>query len=43
VLDSTALVARVIREAGYERLLQRVEAAKVVVVGVRTLLETAMD
>ena len=42
VLDSSAIVAIHLREPGYERLIERIDAADVVVVGVPTLLETAM-
>lgn len=42
VLDSSAIVAIHLREPGYERLIDRIDAADVVVVGVPTLLETAM-
>jgi ribonuclease VapC len=42
VLDSSAIVALHLREPGYERLIQRIDAAEVVVVGVPTLLETTM-
>ena len=42
VLDSSAIVAIHLREPGYERLIERVDSAEVVVVGVPTLLETAM-
>ncbi len=42
VLDSSAIVAIHLREPGYERLIDRIDAAEVVVVGVPTLLETAM-
>jgi ribonuclease VapC len=42
VLDSSAIVAIHLREPGYERLIDRIEAAEVVVVGVPTLLETVM-
>ena len=42
VLDSSAIVAIHLREPGHERLIERVDAAEVVVVGVPTLLETAM-
>jgi ribonuclease VapC len=42
VLDSSAIVAIHLREPGYERLLDRLEAAEIVAVGVPTLLETAL-
>jgi ribonuclease VapC len=42
VLDSSAIVAIHLREPGHERLIDRIDAAQVVVVGVPTLLETAM-
>jgi ribonuclease VapC len=42
VLDSSAIVAIHLREPGYERLIERIDAAGVVVVGVPTLLETVM-
>ena len=42
VLDSSAIVAIHLREPGYERLIEALENAEVVVVGVPTLLETAM-
>jgi len=42
VLDSSAIVAIHLREPGHERLIERIDAAEVVVVGVPTLLETAM-
>jgi ribonuclease VapC len=42
VLDSSAIVAIHLREPGHERLVERIDAAEVVVVGVPTLLETAM-
>ena len=42
VLDSSAIVAIHLREPGHERLVERIEAAEVVVVGIPTLLETAM-
>lgn len=42
VLDSSAIVAIYLREPGYERLIERIDAAEVVVVGVPTLLETVM-
>jgi ribonuclease VapC len=42
VLDSSAIVAILLREPGHERLIERMDAAEVVVVGVPTLLETAM-
>jgi ribonuclease VapC len=42
VLDSSAIVAMHLREPGYERLIDSIDAAEVVVVGVPTLLETAM-
>src|ERR1035437_9015833 len=42
VLDSSAIVAIHLRESGHERLMARIDAAEVVVVGVPTLLESAM-
>ena len=42
VLDSSAIVAIHLREPGHERLVERIDAAEVVVVGVPTLLETVM-
>ena len=42
VMDSSAIVAIHLREPGHERLIDRIEAAEVVVVGAPTLLETAM-
>jgi ribonuclease VapC len=42
VLDSSAIVAIHLREPGHERLIDRIDAAEAVVVGVPTLLETAM-
>ena len=42
VLDSSAIVAIHLRESGHERLMDRIDAAEVVVVGVPTLLESAM-
>jgi ribonuclease VapC len=42
VLDSSAIVAIHLREAGHQRLIDRIDAAEVVVVGVPTLLETVM-
>lgn len=40
VLDSSALVAIHLREPGFEKLLQKIENAPVVAVGVPTLLES---
>ena len=42
VLDSSAIVAIHLKEPGYDRLIQAIDEAEVVVVGVPTLLETAM-
>ncbi len=42
VLDSSAIVAIHLREPAYDRLIDRIDAAEVVVVGVPTVLETAM-
>ena len=42
VLDSSAIVAIHLREPGHERLIESIDAAEVVVVGVPTLLEAAM-
>jgi ribonuclease VapC len=40
VLDTSAIVAIHLREPDHERLIERIDAAEVVVVGVPTLLET---
>ena len=42
VLDSSAIVAIHLKEPGHERLIEAIENAEVVVVGVPTLLEAAM-
>jgi ribonuclease VapC len=42
VLDSSAIVAVLLKEPGYERLLEATSSAEVIVVGVPTLLETTM-
>ncbi len=42
VLDSSAIVAIHLKEPGYERLIEKIDAAEVIVVGVPTLLETIM-
>lgn len=42
VLDSSAIVAIHLKEPGYERLLDALEKASVVLVGAPTLLESAM-
>jgi ribonuclease VapC len=42
VLDSSAIVAIHLREPGCERLINRIDVAEVVVVGVPTLLESVM-
>src|ERR1035438_10004108 len=42
VLDSSALVAIQLREPGFESLVEKIYAAEVVIVGVPTLLETAI-
>jgi ribonuclease VapC len=42
VLDTSAIVAIHLKEPGYERLVEKIESAEVVVVGVPTLLETTM-
>jgi len=42
VLDSSAIVAIHLKEPGYDRLIAVIERAELVVVGVPTLLETAM-
>ncbi len=42
VLDSSVIVAIHLKEPGYERLIEAIENASVVAVGVPTLLETAM-
>ena len=43
ILDSSAIVAIVLREPGVERLLDRLIAASSVAVGIPTLTETAID
>ena len=40
VLDSSAIVAIHLEEPGYERLIDRIDRAEVVAVGVPTMLET---
>jgi ribonuclease VapC len=42
VLDSSAIVAIHLREPGHERLMDRIDAAEVVVVGAPILLESVM-
>ena len=42
VLDSSAIVAIHLRESGHERLMDRIDAAEAVVVGVPPLLESVM-
>ena len=42
VLDSSAIVAIHFREPGYEVLIEQIEGADALVVGVPTLLETTM-
>jgi ribonuclease VapC len=42
VLDSSAIVAIHLRESGHERLIDRIDAAEVIVVGAPTLLESVM-
>lgn len=42
VLDSSAIVTVHLREPGYERLLDQMQNAEILVVGVPTLLETIM-
>ena len=42
VLDTSVIVAIYLKEPGYERLIDAIEKTEVVVVGVPTLLETAM-
>ena len=42
VLDSSAIVAIHLREPGFERLVERIEAAEAAFVGAPTLLEAAM-
>jgi ribonuclease VapC len=42
VLDSSAIVAIHRREPGHERLMDRIDAAEVVVVGAPTVLESVM-
>src|ERR1035441_682188 len=42
VLDSSAIVAIHLREPGYERLMDVIDAAEVVAVGTPTLLESGM-
>jgi ribonuclease VapC len=41
VLDTSAIVALLFKEAGFERLLEKVERAEVIAVGAPTLLECA--
>ncbi len=42
VLDSSAIVAIHLKEPGCDRLIEAIESAEVVVVGVPTLLESAL-
>jgi ribonuclease VapC len=42
VLDTSAIVAIHLREPGYERLIEAIDEAELIVVGAPTLLETAM-
>jgi ribonuclease VapC len=42
VLDSSSIVAIHLRESGHERLIGKIDAAEMIVVGVPTLLETIM-
>jgi ribonuclease VapC len=42
VLDSSAIVAIHLKEPGHDRLIEALDKSEVVVVGVPTLLETAM-
>jgi len=42
VLDSSAIVATHLKDSGHDRLIEAIDKAEVVVVGVPTLLETAM-
>lgn len=42
VLDTSVIVAIHLKEPGYERLIEAIDKFEVVVVGVPTLLETAM-
>lgn len=42
VLDSSAIIAILFREPGYERLVAALDAAEVVIVGAPTILETSM-
>jgi ribonuclease VapC len=42
VLDSSAIIAIHLKEPGHDRLIEAIDKAEVVVVGVPTVLETAM-
>jgi ribonuclease VapC len=42
VLDSSAIVAVLLKEPGHDRLLEAIERAELIVVGAPTLLETTM-
>lgn len=42
ILDSSAIVAVLIRESGHENLIRKIREASVVAVGAPTLFETAM-
>jgi ribonuclease VapC len=42
VLDSSAMVAILLREPGHEELIDRMDAAEVLIVGAPTLLEATM-
>ncbi|HZU28018.1 MAG TPA: type II toxin-antitoxin system VapC family toxin [Bryobacteraceae bacterium] len=42
VLDTSSIVALHLKEAGYERLIEAIEGARVILVGAPTVLESAM-
>jgi ribonuclease VapC len=42
VLDASALVSMILEELGFESLLEKAEAAELVIIGAPTLFETAM-
>jgi ribonuclease VapC len=42
VLDSSAIVAVLLKEPGHDRLLETIERAELIVVGAPTMLETTM-
>lgn len=42
ILDASAIIGAVVREPGYERILERMSAAPLLAVGAATLVETAM-